>query len=146
MLLVQCQYLMHQTQWVCLKHACYYVTMQNLKEAQLSDFKTHQLTMMCYKIHVAGVVSLFNALDAMGLFETRQLSTLLGSVEQFKITFVIAHLIPDRILRIVESERIVIHLYSLATNLNTNKPIDIQSRPNINEQQHIGEKMGSNYQ
>ncbi len=57
----------------------------------------------------------------------------LGSVKQFKITFVIAHRIPDPLLRIVESEKIVIRLYSLATNPNTDKPIDIQSRLNINE-------------
>ncbi len=57
----------------------------------------------------------------------------LGSIEYFKITFVIPNRIPDRILRIVKSERIVIHLYLLAMNLNTNKPIDIGSRPNINE-------------
>ncbi len=37
-----------------------------------------------------------------------------------------AHQIPDQILRIVQSERIVIRLYSLAMNPNTNKPIDIQ--------------------
>jgi hypothetical protein len=57
----------------------------------------------------------------------------IGSVEYFKITFVIAHQIPDQILRIFKSERIVIGLYSLATNPNTDKLIDIQSRPNINE-------------
>ena len=45
----------------------------------------------------------------------------------------------------VESDRIAICLYSLATNPNTDKPIDIQSRPNINEQYNISEKMGSNY-
>ncbi len=59
--------------------------------------------------------------------------SILGSVEWFKITFGFAHRIPDRILRIFESERIVIRLYSLATNPNTNKPIDIRSRPNINK-------------
>ncbi len=63
-----------------------------------------------------------------------------GSVKQFKITFGFAHQIPDRILRIFESERIVIRLYSLAKNPNTDKPIDIRSRPNINEQYNIGEK------
>ncbi len=35
------------------------------------------------------------------------------------------HQIPDRILQIVKSDRIAISLYSLATNLNTDKPIDI---------------------
>ncbi len=49
----------------------------------------------------------------------------LGSGKQFKITFPIAHQIPDRILQIVKSDRIAICLYSLATNLNTDKPIDI---------------------
>ncbi len=49
----------------------------------------------------------------------------------FTLGFV--HQIPDRILLIVESNQIAIHLYSLATNPNTDKPIDIQSRPNINE-------------
>jgi hypothetical protein len=57
----------------------------------------------------------------------------LCSIEYFKITFVIAHRIPDQILWIVKSEGIVIRLYSLATNLNTDKPIDVWSRPNINE-------------
>jgi hypothetical protein len=33
----------------------------------------------------------------------------------------------------------------LATNLNTNKPIDIRIRPNINEYKLIGEKLRSNY-
>ncbi len=51
----------------------------------------------------------------------------------FKITLIIAHQIADWILQIVECNWIVIHLYSLATNLNTDKPIDIQIRPNINE-------------
>jgi hypothetical protein len=58
-------------------------------------------------------------------------TTLVGSGEKFKITFVIAHRIPDQILWIVESEWMVICLYSLAMNLNTDKPIHIQSRPNI---------------
>jgi hypothetical protein len=48
-----------------------------------------------------------------------------GSGEQFKITFVIAHRIPDRILRIVKSELIFIRLYALAMNPNTDKPIEI---------------------
>ncbi len=39
----------------------------------------------------------------------------------------------DQVLRIVKSDQIAIHLYSLATNPYTDKPIDIQSRPNINE-------------
>ena len=39
----------------------------------------------------------------------------------------------DQVLRIVESDQIAVRLHSLATNLNTDKPIDIQSRPNINE-------------
>ncbi len=55
--------------------------------------------------------------------------SILGNGEQFKITFVIAHRIADRILqiveRIVESNQIAIHLYSLAMNPNTDKPIDI---------------------
>ncbi len=50
-----------------------------------------------------------------------------------KITFIIAHQIADQILQIVKSNRIAIHLYSLATNPNTDKPIDIRSRLNINE-------------
>ncbi len=53
--------------------------------------------------------------------------------EYFKITFGIAHRIADRILQIVESDRIALHWYSLATNPNTDKPMDIRSRPNINE-------------
>ncbi len=44
-----------------------------------------------------------------------------------------AHQIADQILQIVDSKQIAIHLYSLATNLNTDKPIDIQSRPYIND-------------
>jgi hypothetical protein len=48
-------------------------------------------------------------------------------------TFGFVHRIPDRILRIVKSDLIGVHLYSLAINLNTDKPIDIQNRPNINE-------------
>jgi hypothetical protein len=40
-------------------------------------------------------------------------------------TFGFAHRIPDRISQIVQSDQIAIRLYSLATNLNTNKPIDI---------------------
>ncbi len=43
------------------------------------------------------------------------------------------HWIPDWILLIVESDWIGVCLYTLATNLNTDKPIDILSRPNINE-------------
>jgi hypothetical protein len=43
------------------------------------------------------------------------------------------HQKPDRILRMVKSDQIAIHLYSLTTNLNTDKPIDIRSRQNINE-------------
>jgi hypothetical protein len=43
------------------------------------------------------------------------------------ITFGFVHRIPDRILQIVKSDRIGVCLYSLATNLNTDKPIDIQS-------------------
>jgi hypothetical protein len=49
----------------------------------------------------------------------------LSNGEYFKITFVIAHRIGDRILRIVECNQIGLHLYSLATNPNTDKPIDI---------------------
>jgi hypothetical protein len=36
-------------------------------------------------------------------------------------------------LGIAESDWIAIHLYSLATNPNTKKQIDIRSRLNINE-------------
>jgi hypothetical protein len=39
----------------------------------------------------------------------------------------------DQVLQIVKSDRIAIRLYLLATNPNTDKPIDIQSRPNIKE-------------
>ncbi len=39
----------------------------------------------------------------------------------------------DKVLGIAESDQIAIRLYLLATNPNTDKPIDIQSRPNINE-------------
>ncbi len=44
-----------------------------------------------------------------------------------------AHQIADRILQLVDSNQIAIHLYSLAMNPNTDKPIDIQSRPYIND-------------
>ncbi len=54
-------------------------------------------------------------------------------------TFGFVHKIPDRILRIVESDRIAIHLYSLVKNPNTDKPIDIQSRLIINIQEVIRE-------
>ncbi len=57
----------------------------------------------------------------------------LSNGEWFKITFGIAHRIGDQILRIVECNWIALHLYSFATNLNTDKPIDIRIRPNINE-------------
>jgi hypothetical protein len=49
------------------------------------------------------------------------------------LTFRFVNQIPDWILLIVKSDRIAIHLYSLTTNPNTEKPIDIGSRPNINE-------------
>ncbi len=39
----------------------------------------------------------------------------------------------DQVLVIAESDRIAFHLYLLAMNPNTDKPIDILSRPNINE-------------
>jgi hypothetical protein len=58
---------------------------------------------------------------------------ILGNGEYFKIPFIIAHQIADRILQIVKSNWIAICLYSLATNKNTDKQIDIRSRPNINE-------------
>jgi hypothetical protein len=58
---------------------------------------------------------------------------LLGMREYFKITFSIAHRIADQILRIVESDQIALHWYSLAMNPNTDKPMDIRSRLNINE-------------
>ncbi len=48
-------------------------------------------------------------------------------------TFGFVHWIPDWIIWIVESDQIGVRLYSLATNPNTDKPIDIWSRPNINE-------------
>ncbi len=51
----------------------------------------------------------------------------------FKITFVIAHRIADRILQKVECNWIAKHLYSSTMNPNTNKPIDIWMRPTINE-------------
>ncbi len=53
--------------------------------------------------------------------------------EKFKITFIIAHQIGDQILQIVKCNWIALHLYLLAMNLNTDKPIDIRIRPNINE-------------
>ncbi len=43
------------------------------------------------------------------------------------------HRIPDRILQIVKGDWIGVCLYSLAMKPNTDKPIDIQSRLNINE-------------
>ncbi len=39
----------------------------------------------------------------------------------------------DQVLVIAESDQIALHLYLLATNPNTDKPIDIRSGPNINE-------------
>ena len=57
---------------------------------------------------------------------------ILGNGEYIKIPFIIAHRIADRILQIVKSNQIAICLYLFATNLNTNKPRDIRSRPNIN--------------
>jgi hypothetical protein len=54
----------------------------------------------------------------------------IGNGEKFKITFVIAHQIGDRILWIVKCNQIALHLYSLATNPNTDKPIDIRIRLN----------------
>jgi len=53
--------------------------------------------------------------------------------KKFDITFVIAHQIAVLILRIVECNWIAMHLYSLGTNPNTDKPIDIWIRLNINE-------------
>ncbi len=53
--------------------------------------------------------------------------------EYFKINFAIARQIADPILQIVKSNQRAICLYLFATNLNTDKPRDIQSRPNINE-------------
>jgi hypothetical protein len=49
------------------------------------------------------------------------------------LTFRFIHRIPDEIIQIVESDQIANCLYSLATNLNADKPKDIQNRPNINE-------------
>ncbi len=43
----------------------------------------------------------------------------IGNGEYFKITFVIAHKISDRILRIVKCNWIALHWYSLAMNPNT---------------------------
>jgi hypothetical protein len=43
------------------------------------------------------------------------------------------HWIADQILQIVESNWLALRLYSLAINPNTDKPIDIWSRPNIKE-------------
>ncbi len=54
----------------------------------------------------------------------RAMTFSLGNSAQFKITFVIAHRIADRILQIIKCDRIAIRLYSLATNLNTDKPIE----------------------
>ncbi len=65
----------------------------------------------------------------------------LGNGEQLKITFSIAHPIADQILRIVECDEIAMCLFSLVTNLNKDKPIDIPIRPNRNEYQLIGEKL-----
>jgi hypothetical protein len=48
-------------------------------------------------------------------------------------TFGFVHRIPDQILQTVESDQIGVHLSSLATNLNTDKPLDIRSRLNINK-------------
>jgi hypothetical protein len=53
----------------------------------------------------------------------------IGNSEWFKITFVIAHGIANRILRIVECKPKALHLYSLAMNPNIDKPKDIQIRP-----------------
>ncbi len=48
-------------------------------------------------------------------------------------TFIIDHRIADQILWIVECNWIALCWYLFAMNLNTNKPIDIWIRPNINE-------------
>ncbi len=56
-----------------------------------------------------------------------------------------AHRIGDPILQIVGCNQISLHLYLLAMNLNTNKPIHICIRLNINEYYLIGEKMRLNY-
>jgi hypothetical protein len=48
-------------------------------------------------------------------------------------TFSTVHPMLDQVLGLAESDRIAIRLYSLAMNLNTNKPIDIRSTPNINK-------------
>jgi hypothetical protein len=58
---------------------------------------------------------------------------ILGNGKWFKITLVIAHQIGDRILQIVKCNQIALHLYLLAMNPNTDKPKDIQIRPNINK-------------
>jgi hypothetical protein len=48
-------------------------------------------------------------------------------------TFGFVHRIPDRIVRIVESDQIATCLYSWAINPNMDEPIDIRSRLNINK-------------
>ncbi len=54
-----------------------------------------------------------------------------------KITFIIAHRIGDRILRIVKCNRIALCLYSLAMIPNTEKSIDILIRPNKRDSYHL---------
>ncbi len=58
---------------------------------------------------------------------------LLSNSKWFKITFIIAYQIGDWILQIVKCNQIALCLYSLATNMNTDQPMDIQIRLNINE-------------
>ena len=50
---------------------------------------------------------------------------MVNSLNSLKITFVIAHPIGKRILKIVKCNEIALCLYPLAMNLNTLKPIDI---------------------
>ncbi len=51
----------------------------------------------------------------------------------FKFNFIFAHQISEKILQIVECNSIALCLCSLASNPNTDIPVDIQIRPNINE-------------
>ncbi len=44
-----------------------------------------------------------------------------------------------------EKDQIPTHHLTNKSNQNTDKPKDIQIRPNINEYYHKGEKLGSNY-
>ncbi len=54
-------------------------------------------------------------------------------VNRLKLPLVSLINVAERMVRIVENERIALHWYSLAMNPLTDKPIDIWSRPIINE-------------